>query len=550
MAPFSIALLQLNFTVGDIEGNRDRILKALEAEPCRSASLCVSTELGLLGYPPRDLLFIDGFVQRSWEVAADLAQRISDGPPLVLGLADFNDTGHGKPFRNCAVLLRHGRIETRYHKNLLPTYDVFDEIRYFEPGASPCVIEVAGRRLGLTICEDVWNDKDHWRRRIYPTDPLEAFAQDKVDAILNISASPFVLGKQTVREAMLGAIAKKYSAAVLYANQVGGADELIFDGRSCAFGPDGRLVARAKGFDEDVTVVELDAMSGTVADDDFSVESEAWRALVTGTRDYVRKSCFSRALLGLSGGIDSSLTAAVAVEALGAKNVLGVLMPSPYSSRGSIEDAEALARNLGVQTHTLPIQDIMAAFEQTLAPVFAGREADVTEENLQARIRGAMLMALSNKFGAMLLTTGNKSELAVGYCTIYGDMNGGLAVISDTPKTLVFRICRWLNEQRGEVVPETVIAKPPSAELRPGQKDQDSLPPYDVLDAILEQHVEHYRSLEQIVAQGFDRATVQQVLRLVRTAEFKRRQAPPGVKITDRAFGLGWRMPLACNRPF
>jgi len=427
---------------------------------------------------------------------------------------------------------------------LLPTYDVFDEDRYFEPAAEPQILELGGWRLGISICEDVWNDRDFWERPRYHRDPIEVLAQAGAQAVINLSASPFTVGKQLLRERMLSHMARKYGLPLAIAGQVGGDDDLIFDGYSAAFDAEGRMFARARGFSEDVTVVDLAKGTGTIAAADFEPESEVWSALVLGVRDYARKTHFRQVLLGLSGGIDSALTAAIAVDAMGAENVLGVLMPSKYSSEGSVDDSLELARNLGIRTVTLPISEIMRTYEGVLAGVFRGREPDVTEENIQSRIRGSLLMAISNKFGSLLLTTGNKSEIAVGYCTLYGDMNGGLAVIADLPKMMVYRVSRWRNRRRADI-PEAILTKAPSAELRPGQTDQDSLPPYELLDQILELHVEESKSAEEIVARGFDEATVRLVVKLVRNAEFKRKQAAPGLKVTSRAFGTGWRMPIA-----
>ncbi len=555
-----VALLQLNHTVGDVPGNAGRIEAAVRHAAAQGARLCVATELALSGYPPQDLLLDRPFVAACRRELEALAGRLAGLPPLLVGLPEENAGTVGNPAFNAAALCRDGRVESWCRKVLLPTYDVFDERRYFQPAEASCVVEIEGLRLGVTICEDIWNDTAFWAsHRQYPTDPVEGLAARGVDVLVNLSASPFTLGKRVVREAMLGNLAVRHHVPVLYANQVGGNDDLVFDGRSMACDATGRLVARAAAFEEDILIVGLDDVlpvhnvTGSLAEDDPTRESQAFRALVLGTRDHVRKCGFERVLLGLSGGIDSSLTAAIAVEALGPERVLGALMPSPFSSRGSVDDSLALARNLGIQTLTMPIAGCMAAFDQALAEAFAGRERDVTEENIQARIRGTLLMALSNKYGAMLLTTGNKSELSVGYCTIYGDMAGGLAVIADAPKGLVYAMARWLNAQHaqrglaGEMIPSAVLDKAPSAELRPGQCDQDSLPPYDVLDAILEARIERHESLEEIVAHGFDRATVARVLRLVHLAEFKRRQAPPGIKITDRAFGTGWRMPIACR---
>ncbi|GFK94489.1 Glutamine-dependent NAD(+) synthetase [Fundidesulfovibrio magnetotacticus] len=545
-----IGLLQVNPVVGDLTGNAGRIARAARKAQAAGAELCITPELALTGYPPRDLLLSSAFVDKARAVLEELARSLADGPALLAGTAARSPLAQGRPLMNCAAFLAGGRVEALLPKKLLPTYDVFDEDRYFEPGERLGFIDFAGRRLGVTICEDIWNDKAYWRDRRYHEDPVERLVAEGVQAILNLSASPFTLGKQPVREAMLGAAARKYGLPVVYCNQAGGNDDLVFDGRSMALDARGRLAARAAAFSEDVLVMDLEDLEqgrgeGRIAPDDFSEESEAWRALVLGVRDYCAKCGFKGALLGLSGGVDSALTAAVAAEALGPENVLGVLMPSPYSSRGSVEDSLDLARRLGVKTLTIPISDIMEAFERSLAPAFAGLPPDTTEENVQSRIRGNLLMAISNKHRSLLLTTGNKSELAVGYCTIYGDMSGGLAVVSDVPKTMVWRICEWLNARGPEPIPRAIVEKTPSAELRPDQTDQDSLPPYDVLDAILRLRVERHQSVEEIVAAGFDPETVRQVCRLVKIAEFKRRQAAPGIKITDRAFGTGWRMPVA-----
>lgn len=547
-----IGVLQINPVVGDLNGNADKIRHAVREAARLGVDLCLTSEMALTGYPPRDLLLYEGFVDRAEILATELAHDLKDAPPFLLGTVGKNTTDQGKPVFNCAYWCTHGSVRQVIRKTLLPTYDVFDEARYFEPAPEgnpgENVLQFKDKSIAVTICEDAWNDKDYWDTRAYSRDPLEEAAASGFDYILNLSASPLFLGKQSLREDMLGAVARKYNAPMVYANQTGGNDDLVFDGRSCAFGSNGKLIARAPGFEEAVLVVDTDGKGCSIAQDDFSRESETWRALVLGTRDYVHKSGFSKALVGLSGGIDSAVTAVVAAEALGTENVTCVLMPSPYSSQGSIDDSLELAKNLGIETLTLPIQPIMDSFESALAEPFKGLAPDTTEENIQSRIRGNLLMALSNKRRALLLTTGNKSELAVGYCTIYGDMSGGYAVISDVDKTGVFALARWYNDHIGPNIPEAIITKPPSAELRPDQKDQDSLPPYDVLDGILALHIEHHKSLEQIVATGYERSVVEQVLGLVRFAEFKRRQAAPGIKLTPRSFGTGWRMPLACKR--
>jgi len=539
-----IALLQLNQTVGDLSANAARIRDGVREAQRRGADLVVTSELALLGYLPRDLLLEQDLIRESWQVLKELASELSGAPSVLVGVTEPNEGAEGRPLFNTAALLVDGEVRARLRKSLLPTYDVFDEDRYFEPAEDSRVLRFGDAALGITICEDLWNDRDFWKRRRYHRDPVEQLARAGAQCVINLSASPFTVGKQRLREAMLGQMAAKHGLPLAYVNQVGGNDDLVFDGRSCAFDASGKLIARARGFAEDLLVVDTDAPVGRIEEDELEPEAEIWEALVLGTRDYVRKCGFSRVLLGLSGGIDSSVTAAVAAEAVGAENVLGVLMPSPYSSRHSIVDAERLAQKLRVSTLVLPIESIMQAFEGTLASAFVGYERDVTEENIQARIRGNLLMALSNKYGALLLTTGNKSELAVGYCTLYGDMSGGLAVISDVPKTMIYRLARWLNRRR-MVIPESVLTKAPSAELRPNQTDQDSLPPYDVLDEILVRHIEQHQSAEEIVSQGFNEADVWHALELVRTAEFKRKQAAPGIKVTDRAFGVGWRMPIA-----
>jgi NAD+ synthase (glutamine-hydrolysing) len=545
-----IALLQINPTVGDLTGNSQLIANAALKAQQQGADLAVTPELALAGYLPRDLLLSEGFVTRCWDVLAKLAERLASGPAVIVGLPEPNPAHEGRPLFNTAVLLQQGKIGQRFRKSLLPTYDVFDEDRYFEPFRGPEILEFCSRRLGISICEDVWNDRDFWKRRRYHFDPIQELARAGAQAILNLSASPFVVNKYLLRDRMLASLAAKHKTPVLYVNQVGGNDDLVFDGRSCAFSSDGDAIARARAFEPDILIVDLDRPTPLPALDvrDDATESEVWDALVLGTRDYMRKCGFKSVVLGLSGGVDSALTAAIAAEAVGPDKVLGVLMPSPYSSAGSVDDARELAQQLGIVTETLPIETAMRAMEDTLRDAFRGTERDVTEENIQARIRGNLLMALSNKRGALLLTTGNKSELAVGYCTLYGDMSGGLAVIADVPKTMVYRIARWLNRTKGRsIIPESTLTKAPSAELRPNQTDQDSLPPYDVLDAILERHIEHHEPADQIIAAGFDAANVTRVLGLVRRAEFKRKQAAPGLKVTDRAFGTGWRMPIAAK---
>ncbi len=540
-----IALLQINPTVGDLAGNARLIIEALGRAGAAGADLAVTPELSLVGYLPRDLLLSPEFVGRSWDSVAALARDTAALPPVLVGLPEPNPSDEGRPLFNSAVLLREGRVDHRFRKALLPTYDVFDEDRYFEPFHGAQVLDVAGRRIGVSICEDIWNDRDFWRRRRYHHDPIEELVAAGATAIVNSSASPFTAGKHRRREEMLGTMARKHSVPLCYVNQFGGNDDLLFDGRSCAFNRDGAAFARGRSFDADVVICDLDAATPIAPPNDLDAESEIWRALVLGTRDYARKCGFTRAVLGLSGGIDSALTAAIAADALGAANVLGVLMPSPYSSTGSIDDAQALAANLGIETMRLPIEPAMNALGSTLRDAFANQPSGVAEENIQARIRGNLLMALSNKFGWLVLTTGNKSEMSVGYSTLYGDSAGGFAVIKDCPKLLVYRLVRERAGRDPESpVPESVITRAPSAELRPDQRDEDSLPPYEVLDAILEGYVEEDLGREQLIARGLPAADVDRVIRLVDGAEYKRRQNPPGIKVTSKAFGRDRRVPI------
>jgi NAD+ synthase (glutamine-hydrolysing) len=540
-----IALAQLNPIIGDLQGNAAQILAA--AQGMDDVQLLLTPELSLCGYPPRDLLLDPGFAGAAINRLHHLATELPPNLAVLVGLP--TPAGQdGKPLHNSIALLREGKVEQLFHKQLLPTYDVFDENRYFQAGFGHNYFEVAGQKVGVTICEDLWNDEAFWGKRQYLANPIEQLADHDVDIIVNLSASPYTVGKQQVREAMLQHLAQSYEYPIVYVNQVGANDDLVFDGGSIAFDRQGNLVCRGKSFQPDLIVIEFtkDLEPSTIQPLSDSSDQEIWSALVLGVRDYAAKCGFQKALLGLSGGIDSALVAAIAVEALGAERVLGVLMPSPYSSDHSITDAMAVAKLLGIETMTLPIEGLMKEFANTLAPLFTGTEFGIAEENIQSRIRGTLLMGIANKFGHLLLSTGNKSEMAVGYCTLYGDMNGGLAAIADVPKTRVFSLCRWLNREQ-LTIPTQIIEKPPSAELRPGQVDQDSLPPYDVLDAILEGMVCDHKSVEQLVQQGFARETVVKIALLVKRAEFKRRQAPPGLKITDRAFGTGWRMPIAAR---
>lgn len=539
-----IALGQINPTVGDFAGNAARITDFSRRAQAAGAGLVIFPELSLCGYPPRDLVERPAFVACNQETL-DCVAASTRGIAVICGLVTPARAETGKSVMNSAALLREGKVEFLQSKMLLPTYDVFDELRHFAPAAKQELFAFCGKQMALTICEDAWNDKHFWHRRLYGRDPVEELMRAGGDFLLNISASPFNLGKRELRRKMLEAIAREYKVPVVMVNQVGGNDSLVFDGSSFVLGPDGRLVAQAASFEEDLVFFDSDALQGDVHPQAEGTEASAYAALVLGTRDYVRKCGFERVLLGLSGGIDSALTAVIATDAVGAQNVTGIALPGPYSSPSSLADARALAAKLGIRFEELPISPIFDSFRAGLKNVFAGRPEDVTEENIQARIRGDLLMALSNKFGALVLATGNKSELAVGYCTLYGDMAGGLGVISDVPKTLVYRLARFVNARR-PVIPQSTLDKPPSAELRPGQLDSDSLPPYEVLDVILEDYVEDCQSTQQIAAaRGFDPELVRRVIQMVERSEYKRQQAPPGLKISEKAFGVGRRLPIA-----
>ncbi len=542
-----IALAQINPTVGDFTGNLERILAASRRAAAKGARLTVFSELCLCGYPPADFLEKPSFLARCRSAVDELAQAAADLPTAVLtGVALASDPGSGKPAVNAAVLLDRGRQLLEQHKRLLPFYDVFDEQRYFAPSRPQQIVELDGVRLAITICEDAWNDKNFWSRRLYAVDPVEELMRLEPALHINLSSSPFWHGKRAVRRHMLAAIARRDGVPVLMSNQVGGDDSLIFDGSSLAFNARGELIAQAASFAEDLVVLDPFATdTAAITPEEEGETAAAYHALVLGTRDYVRKCGFKKALVGLSGGIDSALVAAIAKEALGAENVIAVGMPSPYSSSGSIDDSRRLAANLGIRFELISITGLFTAYTAALAPLFAGAKPDTTEENIQSRIRGALLMALSNKFSALVLSTGNKSEMAVGYCTLYGDMVGALAVIGDLVKTRVYQVCRWLNRD-GELIPRAILEKPPSAELRPGQKDTDSLPPYEVLDPILEAYVERYETPERIAGEhGFPLQLVQQVVRLVERSEYKRQQAAPVLKVTSKSFGMGRRFPIA-----
>jgi NAD+ synthase (glutamine-hydrolysing) len=543
-----IALAQIDPTVGDFTGNLKKIVAASHRAAAMGARLTVFSELAICGYPPADFLEKPSFLARCRSAVDELAAATSALPTAVLaGVALPAPADSGKPAVNAAVLLDGGRLLLEQHKRLLPFYDVFDEQRYFAPARAQQVVELDGVRLAITICEDAWNDKNFWPLRLYTVDPMEELMRQHPDLHINLSSSPFWHSKRAIRREMLAAIARRDGVPVLMSNQVGGNDSLIFDGSSLALNARGELIAQAASFEEDLVLLDPLDLSATpvlpVTEDDDT--AAAYRALVLGTRDYVRKCGFTKALVGLSGGIDSALVATVAADALGPENVIAVGMPSPYSSKGSIDDSRRLAENLGIRFDVIGISGLFGEFTHALEPQFAGMKADTTEENIQSRIRGTLLMALSNKFSALVLTTGNKSEMAVGYCTLYGDMVGALAVIGDLVKTRVYAVCRWLNRDR-EIIPVSILEKPPSAELRPDQKDTDSLPPYDVLDPILEAYVERYETPERIAAEnGFPLALVQQVVRLVERSEYKRQQAAPVLKVTPKSFGMGRRFPIA-----
>jgi NAD+ synthase (glutamine-hydrolysing) len=545
-----IALAQLDFTVGAFEANFAKIRGAVEQAGRESADLVVFSEMATTGYFPRDLLNHSGFIDRNLELLDRIAKLSTGRLSILTGFIDRNPASEGKRLYNAAALCHSGRIAARQYKSLLPTYDVFDEDRYFEPARTVAPMILSGTRLGVTICEDVWNAADFWPERLYHRDPVLELVDGGAEILINISASPFELGKAALRREMIRQEGKKYSRNFFYLNQVGGNDELVFDGHSIGIAPDGSEVVRAKDFAEDFLVYDVPLAGGTSAtvlrDVSRSDEEAAYRALVLGLRDYAGKCGFSSIVLGLSGGIDSAVTACLAAEALGADRVHGVAMPSRYSLPESRADAEALARNLGIHFQVIPIDGMFQTSLEALAPALENRPPDLTEENLQARIRGVVLMALSNKFNHLLLSTGNKSELAVGFCTLYGDMSGGLAILNDVPKTFVYRLAHYINRDR-EIVPASTILRPPTAELRPDQLDADSLPPYDVLDAIVDAYVGRHLDVDAIAALGFDRAVVADVVRRINLSEYKRRQAAPGIKISSKAFGVGRRYPIAAD---
>ncbi len=541
-----IALGQINPTVGDFSGNAAKIVKFSRRAQASGAGLILFPELSVCGYPPRDLVERSSFVARNQETVEQIAAE-THGISVICGLVTPAESETGKSVMNSAALLQDGRVAFLQSKMLLPTYDVFDEMRNFAPAKSQSLFSFCGNRVALTICEDAWNDKLFWPKRLYTVDPIESLVRAGGNIVLNISASPFWIGKREIRRDMLAAIARHHKVPVAMVNQVGGNDSLVFDGSSIVLNAEGKIIAQGSSFEEDLIFFDSNALIGEMHQQMEGEDASVYAALVLGTRDYMRKCGFQKAIVGLSGGIDSALTAVIAADAVGSENVIGVGMPGPYSSPGSIEDARILAKNLGIRFELISIDGVFEAYQKALKEVFAGQKEDTTEENLQSRARGTLLMALSNKFGAIVLSTGNKSELGVGYCTLYGDMVGGLAVISDVPKTLVYRLSHYVNSRR-PVIPQATLEKPPSAELRPDQKDSDSLPPYEILDAVLEDYVEDAHSVERIAADhGFDIEVVRRVVRMVDRAEYKRQQAAQGIKISPKAFGFGRRFPIAAK---
>jgi NAD+ synthase (glutamine-hydrolysing) len=541
-----IALGQINPTVGDFSGNAAKIIEFSRRAQASGAGMILFPELSVCGYPPRDLVERPSFVARNREAVEQIAAE-THGIAVICGLVTPAESETGKSVMNSAALLQDGKVAFLQSKMLLPTYDVFDEMRNFAPAKSQELFSFCGNRVALTICEDAWNDKLFWPKRLYTVDPIETLIRAGGNFVLNISASPFWIGKRELRRDMLASIARHHKVPVAMVNQIGGNDSLVFDGSSIVLNAEGNIIAQGRSFEEDLVYFDSKSLTGDLHEQMEGEEASVYAALVLGTRDYMRKCGFHKAIIGLSGGIDSALTAVIAADAVGPENVIGVGMPGPYSSPGSIDDAREVANNLGIRFEMLSINCAVEAYRQTLQSVFAGRKEDVTEENIQSRARGTLLMALSNKFGAIVLSTGNKSELGVGYCTLYGDMVGGLAVISDVPKTLVYRLSHYVNSRR-PLIPQATLEKPPSAELRPDQKDSDSLPPYEILDAVLEDYVESAHSAEQIAADhGFDSGVVRRVVRMVDRAEYKRQQAAPGIKISPKAFGYGRRFPIAAK---
>lgn len=539
-----IAICQIDPIIADLEYNRKLIIDAAQEAKIQGCHLAIFPEMSIIGYPPRDLLEKPAFVKANLESLEKLASQLPD-IPVVCGYVDRNPKPIGKPLINACALLLNGRVQETGGKRLLPTYDVFDETRYFEPASQSLVFDLSGTVFGVTICEDIWNLGEVRGIPRYEQDPVQDIVNSHhIDILINISASPFTVDKPSTRLHILQELAHSYKIPAIYCNQIGGNDDLLFDGYSMVVDSTGNLIRLGKGFEPDITIWDTDKSYPPIENPWPSQEKNIHDALVIGTRDYALKCGFKQVLVGLSGGIDSSLVACVATEAMGSDNVMGVSMPSPYTSQMSKEDSRKLAENLGIRFEEIPIEELFATYKKVLAPIFKGLPEDETEENIQARIRGNILMALSNKFKSLLLTTGNKSEFAMGYCTLYGDLSGGLAVISDLPKTWCYRLAKYIN-RNGEIIPQRVITRPPSAELKPNQTDQDTLPPYEILDDILEMAVEKNMGYDEIVAHGHDPEVVRDVLRRLVLNEYKRRQAPPGLKVTSKAFGYGRRYPIA-----
>lgn len=538
-----VLMAQLNPTVGDLDGNSSQIINVINKGKRMGADLVVFSELMIPGYPPRDLVEKESFVDANLKKLEEVAKH-TDNLSVIVGFIDKNPSPVGKRIFNAAALLERGKIKSIHHKTLLPSYDVFDEGRYFEPAEFVHLANFMGMKAGISICEDAWNDEDFWQHRRYRRDPILEQVKMGAEILFNLSASPYSVGKPSLREKMLSSQASKHKKMIIFVNQVGGNDDLIFDGHSYVFSPDGSMAYEGRSFAEDFILLDLEKPLQMAERRKESEVEEIYKALILGTRDYIRKCGFSKVVIGISGGIDSSVVAALAAVAIGPENILGVMMPSRYSSKEGMEDAKRLMKNIGIESLTVPIQTIFESYLKELSDQFEGLESDSTEENIQARIRGNILMAISNKFGHLVITTGNKSELAVGYCTLYGDMSGGLAIISDVPKMMVYELARFVNGDK-EIIPERIFTKAPSAELKPDQTDQDTLPPYEVLDPILKFYIEDRKSVQEIVALGYEEEVVTKIINMVDSNEYKRKQAPPGLKITTKAFGVGRRMPIA-----
>lgn len=541
-----IALAQINTTVGDFDGNYDKIVGRIEWATKNGVDLVVFPEMAITGYPPKDLLEKTSFLLKTMEYLEKIAKKTTKDLAVIVGCITVNESTTGKGLFNSAAFLEGGKIRQIQNKTLLPTYDVFDEGRYFEPGTEQTVVEFKGRKFGLTICEDIWSSAEVSGRKLYSTDPVGVLVKKGAEFVINVSASPYVLKKRKLRETLMGNVARNHKVPVVYVNLVGGNDELIFDGSSMVFNSEGDVVASAGIFVEDSIIVDIDKLPEPAQTPRLMNSEEVYKALVLGLRDYIQKCGFKKVVLGLSGGIDSAIVAAIASDAIGAHNVTGIAMPTRFTSERSVKDAKKLAKSFGMNLEIINIENLFEGYLKMLDPFFKKMKSDATEENIQARIRGNILMAFSNKFGSMVLSTGNKSEMAIGYCTLYGDMSGGMAVISDVPKTMVYELANYVNRKQ-EMIPNSIIERAPSAELRHDQRDQDDLPPYDVLDAILKLYIEDKLAINAIAEMGFDKALVEDIVRRCDRNEYKRRQAPPGLKVTSKAFGIGRREPIACK---